>query len=580
MRITVILPILFVILAFSSCSDNSDFFGKTAPPPEQDLVYTNGAEPETLDPHKAVGVPESHILDTLFDGLTKYHPKTLEPIAAIATHYSMSGDSTIFTFYLRGHAQPRGVVLPNPGEQHISPKNGAQPARWSDGNPVTASDFVYAWRRAVDPETAAPYSSFFYFIRNAEEINSGKLDTRKLGVSALDPYTLQIELRAPTPFFPRMLSHAVFSPLPQNLIQSFRSRRQESSWTRPENIVTNGAFLMKEWRPYDKIVVARNPDYYEAHLVRLNTISFLPVVDSITSVNLYKAGQSMAMTANNIPQPFIRLLKYKKDFRITAALGNYYYLINTTRPPFNNVLLRYALNMATDKRSETEFLGAGELPAATFVPPIEGYRSPEHVFVETAGKRYDVLAYNVQGAQELMALAGYPQGIGGDGRKLRIEIIFNTLERHKQIAEIVQQQWQKNLNVDVVLLNQEWKVFVDTASRLTYSGLAKRAWVGDYVDPNSYLDLFVSGSVNNGTGWTDARYDRMLAEANATTDPVLRMKMLAECETTLLRNMPIVPLHNYVWYYLQKPYVRDLEENLLDQHPFKYVWIDTAWREK
>jgi ABC-type oligopeptide transport system substrate-binding subunit len=169
--------------------------------------------------------------------------------------------------------------------------------------------------------------------------------------------------------------------------------------------------------------------------------------------------------------------------------------------------------------------------------------------------------------------------VGRDGRRLKVEIMFNTLEAHKQVAEIVQQQWRRNLNIDVTLVNQEWKVYLETLDNLHYEGVARRGWIGDYVDPNTFLDLFVTGSVNNGSGWTDPRYDSMLKEANATTDPLLRMKKLQQSEAYLLKAMPFVPIYTYTWFYLRKPYVRGVAPNLLDQHPFKYVWIDKEWSE-
>jgi ABC-type oligopeptide transport system substrate-binding subunit len=272
------------------------------------------------------------------------------------------------------------------------------------------------------------------------------------------------------------------------------------------------------------------------------------------------------------------LRRDKSDFHITPSLGTYFYLINTKKPPFDNLLLRYALNMATDKEAITSFLAAGQTPATTLVPPIEDYRSPEGFAISIDGKSYTVLSYNPSAARELLAKAGFPNGADRGGRRLRIEIMFNTLEAHKQVAEIVQQQWRRNLNIDVTLVNQEWKVYLETLDNLHYNGVARRGWIGDYVDPNTFLDLFVTGSVNNGSGWTDPRYDAMLKDANSTTDPSERAKKLARCEEYLLKAMPFIPIYTYSWFYLRKPYVRGMEANLRDEHPFKYVWIDREWR--
>ncbi len=630
--------VLAGLLAFSACSTGGQYFGKITPPDKQEIIYENATEPETLDPEKATGVPESHIIDALFEGLTKYHPKTLEPMAALATHYETNADNTQFTFYLRGNLAPKGTPLPNTdtlreeyqsgklkedfSRGHSAPPDNV-PARWSDGTVITANDFVYSWRRVVDPATAADYASLLYYVKNAEEINAGKVHFRDpqsgrfltdpatgseitateeqiktdqklaelaaksdvikfkpedLAVRALDDFTFQVDMRAPTAFFVKMQSHHIFFPVPRQAIEAARARGLESSWIQPQYMITSGAFTMKEWRPYDKIVVVKNPEYYEADLVALDKITILPITDNTTNVNLYKAGDADMMQANAVPQTFINYLRKRADFHITPSLGSYYYLINTKKPPFDNVLLRYALNMATDKKAITDFTAAGQIPAHNLVPPIEGYDVPESLDVKIDGKTYDVLSYDPAAARELLAKAGYPNGVGRDGRKLKVEILFNTLETHKQIAEIVQQQWRKELNIDAVLVNQEWKVYLETLDNLQYNGVARRGWIGDYVDPNTYLDLWVRGSVNNGSGWTDPKYDALLAEANSTADPAERMKKLADSERYFLKAMPIVPLYIYAWFYLQKPYIRGVDVNILDQHPFKYIWIDSNWQ--
>jgi ABC-type oligopeptide transport system substrate-binding subunit len=628
------------VILLTGCSSSGDYFGKTSPPDQQRLVYLNAAEPETLDPAKSTGVPESHIQDALFDGLTKYHPKTSEPVAALATHFETNSDNTQFTFYLRGHPSPRGTRLPNSetlradyeaGELdedfsrgHASPPDNI-PARWSDGRIITAHDFVYSWRRVVDPATAADYASLLYYVKNAEQINSGKARLREqatgrfrldpetgeeiiatekeikedpnlsrlaaqsevvkftpedLAARSLDDFTFQVDMRAPTAFFVNMQSHHIFYPVPRQAIEAASASGQESLWTQPRYIVTSGAFLLKEWRPYDKIVAVKNPQYYDAKLVALEEITFLPINDNTTNVNIYKAGAADAMSGNAIPQPFIEVLKRgKKDFHITPSLGSYFYLINTRKPPFDNPVVRYALNMATDKRAITEFLAAGQIPGISLVPPMDNFNQTRSLEVTIDGKSYDVLGYDPAAARELLAKAGFADGVGRNGQRLKVEILFNTLEAHKQIAEIVQQQWRANLGLDVTLVNQEWKVYLETLDNLHYGGVARRGWIGDYVDPNTFLDLFVTGSVNNGSGWTDPRYDSMLKEANATTDPLLRMKKLQQSEAYLLKAMPFVPIYTYTWFYLRKPYVRGVAPNLLDQHPFKYVWIDKEWSE-
>jgi len=630
---------LLLALVATACNSNSQYFGKTAPPAAAELVYDNNAEPESLDPAKVSSATSFQLMEALFDGLTKYHPKTLEPMAGIATHYETNADSTRYTFYLRGHPNPRGTKLANTDTMredyeagrsaedfshghHAPPDN--TPARWSDGTIVTANDFVYSWRRAVDPETAADYANLVYYVKNAEEINEGKVrlvdrasgkickdpstgedvvttakeieadahlsamtrgcDVVKfmpedLGVRAIDDFTLEVEMRAPTAFFLKISYLPIYSPVPRKAIEAARERGLESSWTQPENIVTSGAFLLKTWRPYDRIVIVKNPNYYEADTVSLDKITFLPITDPTTNVNLYKSGAADFMLSNRIPQPFIPTLREKKDFLIAPAFDAYLPRINTKRPPFDNVLVRYALNMSIDKKALTDFLGSGELPGRGVVPPLEGYDAPQNLIVTVAGKSYDVLAFDPSGARELLAQAGFKDGIGRDGRRLNVELMIYADEREKQIAEVVQEQWRNNLRVDVALVSQELKVFLKAQNDLQYNSVAQINWIGDYIDPNTFLDLFESDSANNATGWADPKYDALVTEANSETDAAARFKKLAECEKYLLKAMPVIPLYYATNVYLQKPYVRGFYPTLNDSHTYKYVWVDRNWKE-
>lgn len=619
------------------CASRQDYFGRTTPPTRQRLVYNNTAEPDSLDPHRVNTQSTFLILDTLFDGLTKSHPQTLEPMAGLATHYRINADGTQFTFYLRGHPRPEGTRLPNTdtlreeyaagkleddfARGHAAPPDNVA-ARWSDGTIITAHDFVYSWRRAVDPRTAADNANLLYFIAHAEEINEGKVrlfdaargsfrtdsatgaplvTTEKkiktdahlaalaansevvkftpadLGVRALDDFTFQVDLRGPTAFFLKMLYHPIYAAVPRQSIEAALARGLESTWTRPEHIVTSGAFTLEKWRPYDRVDVAKNPRYYEADTVALEEISFLPITDQTAGINLYKAGSVDLMFTNRVPQAFIPVLRQMKDFRLSPAVSAVLPRINTRRPPFDNVLVRYALNMATDKKALADFLGAGQLPAPNVIPPMTGYDAPQRLDVEVAGKTYDVLAYDPEGARQLLARAGYPGGVGPDGHRLKIEFM-GPAESARQPPEIIQQQWRQNLNVDVDVSIQEFKVFIRTQNDLEYNGVSYSAWIGDYIDPNTFLDVFTANSANNASGWSDSRYDAMLADANAIVDEAARSLKLIECEKYLLRAMPMLPLYFQTNYFLQKPYVRGYVPTLNEIHPFKYVWIDTDWK--
>jgi ABC-type oligopeptide transport system substrate-binding subunit len=636
-RLVVALTLGCVLLA-SACTAGDSYFGRTTAPSGQRLVYNNNAEPESLDPQRVSGVAAFQIMDALFDGLTKSHPQTLEPMAALATHYETNADQTQFTFYLRGHPQPRGTRLPNTdtlrdeyaagqlredfAHGHTAPPDTI-PARWSDGTIITAMDFVYSWRRAVAPETAADYANLMYYIKNAEEINAGKVRLRDrrtssfrtdaatgkeltataaeiaedtqlarlaqdsevvpfqpedLGVSAPEDFTLRVEMRAPTAFFLKVLYLPIYCPVPRQAIEGARSRGPESSWTEARNIITSGAFKLQTWVPYDRITVVKNPLYYEAELVSLSELTFLPITNQTTNVNLYKAGKTDFMLSNQIPQAFIPLLRGKRDFRITPSFETELARVNLRRAPFDAVVLRYALNMATDKQALADFLGAGETRATGLVPPLAGYDALQRLDIEVAGKTYDVLAYNPAAARELLAGAGFPGGVGRDGRRLNAEIMIFAGEKHRQIAEVLQQQWRTNLGVDAQIVSQEIKVFIETENSLSYNAVSESNWIGDYIDPNTFLDLFVSNSSNNATGWADEKYDEMLSEANSATDAGVRMKKLAECEKYMLRAMPVMPLYYATNVFLLKPYIRGMTPTLNDLHPFKYVRVDVSWK--
>jgi ABC-type oligopeptide transport system substrate-binding subunit len=557
------------------------YFGRTVPPRRQRLRYVLGA-----------GF-ESFVIPALFEGLTGYHPKTLWPMAALATHVEVAPHPSQLTFYLRGHPQPRGQALPNTNTLHEEYRAGKLkqdfsrgcpappdtiPAFWSDGRPVTAHDFVYSWRRLVDPETAAPLAFLLNAVHNAQAIQSGQLPPDRLGVKALDDFTLIVEVQGLASLFLEMLPVPTLAAVPRWAVEAAKQRGRESSWTEPEHIVTNGGFLLRQRRPYEKIVVVRNPGYYEASLVALEEIEFVHSADGVTTANLYRADAVDAMPGERLSALLQPLLEGHRDFHITPAWFVIFYCFNVHKPPFDRVLLRYALNMATDKAAIARCFGAGRIAARNIVPPIAGYSAPQSLPVTIDGVTYDVLAYDPEAARSLLSKAGYPNGIGPDGRPFRFEALFPTLPHSRPIVEMLHQQWRLHLNVELKLVLQEFKVWLQNMLATQYSGVAEGGGWPDYLDPKGLFDWFANGSPASGTGYADPVFDGMLEEANAVVDPFTRMQNLADCERHLLKSMPVVPIFHNVWLYLQKPFVCGMEANVLDKHPFKYAWIDTSWR--
>ena len=338
------LVLTIAVSALAACGHDGPYFGATSPPARQRLVYANGNEPDVLDPGTYAGGTEMRIINTLFDGLTKFHPTTLQPLAALATHYEVNADSTRFTFYLRGHQHPRGTRFANTDDLPVEFSRGHKappdeiPARWSDGALITAHDFVYSWRRVVDPKTASGDASYFYCILHAGEIHQGKRSPDELGVRAIDEFTFDVNLHAPTAHFLALQTQRCFFPVPRHAMEKGVECGR----------VVSGAFRLKHWRHNERVVLERNPNYYEAGVVAIQEIVFLPLRHS-QLVSSYKTGEVDATDGGFMAPQLIRALRGKQDFHSVPILERRDIAINVQQPPFNNVLLRYAINMATKK---------------------------------------------------------------------------------------------------------------------------------------------------------------------------------------------------------------------------------------
>lgn len=497
----------------------------------QVLHWGNGAEPKDLDPHIVTGVPEHHLLLNLFEPLVAKHPKTLAPIPGVAEKWKISKDGKTYTFTLR------------------------KDAKWSDGTPITAQDFVYSWTRLLEPSTAAEYAYQAFYIKNGAAYNRGELkDASKLGIKAVDAHTFQVSLDNPTPFFLGLLNHHSLFPVPKHTIEKFGK-----NWTRPENMVSNGAFVLADWQMNKVIKIKKNLNYWDKEKVVLNEAHVYPTEVLDTEEKLFRSQQ--LHVTNEIPLEKIPAWRNDKtgSFQTHPYLGIYFYRINVTKPPLNDKRVRKALNLAVDRTVLTTVVSKGfQDPAQAYTPPNTAGYSPKAVLPKDLSR--------VDEAKRLLAEAGFPGGKGFP----TIEILYNTHEGHKKFAEAVQQMLRTNLGINVTIVNQEWKVYLDSQKTLSYQ-LSRAGWIGDYNDPNTFLDMWVTGGGQNETGWGNKKYDELIAAAAKELNAKKRLQIFQQAEDILMEELPVIPFYVYKRHYLKSPEVVGWEPNIEDIHPLKYV---------
>jgi ABC-type oligopeptide transport system substrate-binding subunit len=511
------------------------WFGSVTPPHANVLRFNNDTEPETLDPGVMSGQPDQRAALLMFEGLTSPDPRTLAPRPAQAYRWEIAPDGLTYTFHLRA-----GLT-------------------WSDGAPVTARDFVWAWRRALSPATGSRSASLLYPLANAENFNKGVLtDSTCVGVRAADDSTLIATLAEPTAYFLFLTGYATFLPVPRQAIE-----RWGNAWTDVGHLIGNGPFVMTKHAHGERMDFARNPRYWDAAAVKLDGVVAYAIDDLNTSTNLYKAGEIDWNPSGDIPAPFLPYLRGFADYRTGEYQATYFYCVNTTRKPFDDVHVRRALNLAIDREAIARDLLKGTRRAWGRIAPsgYPGYEPPPAV-------RFDP-----DSARRELARAGYPGGRGFP----RFAILFNTSEDHRRIGEAVQAMWRRELNVPVELENQEYTSFMEATTHLHYA-VARRSWIGDYLDPNTFLEPLRSGDGNNRTGWSDPRYDALLREAARTLEPAKRFALLREAEARALDAAVFLPVYHYATHELVKPYVRGLWHTALDVHPLTRVAIDREWR--
>lgn len=523
-------------LVFSSCTESRTPVEIASA--QGMLLLGNGSEPHGLDPHLTTGVPEHNILHAIFEGLIAYHPTDESaPEPGVAESWEHNSDASVWTFHLR------------------------HDARWSNGDPVLASDFSYSIRRILSPALGAQYADQLIVLKGAEDFLKGNTtDFATVGVEVVDTHTLRLHLIGPTPHLPGMLKHNAWYPVNPRVIEAFGSiDSRESDWTRPENLVGNGAFRISRWVTNSYLEVLKSDTYWDADRVRIKGIRFFPIEKASTEEAAFRAGQ--IHYCSNIPIDRIEFYrsKHPEVIRFDDYLGTYFYRFNTTRPPLDQPLVRRALSLAIDTGLIVrEVTRGGETPARGFVyDGVSGYHTPGNI------------AFDPETARRLLAEAGFPEGSGFP----KMDILINTQEAHKMIAEAIQQMWRDHLGIDVGIVNQEWKVYLDNQVNLRYS-ISRSGWIGDYVDPITFLMIWTSDSGNNQTGWSNHRFDELYKQVLVTGDPGLRNALMAEMESIFLDELPVAPIYWYTRKYLLHPDVKNWHPKLLDYHPFKFIQLE------
>ncbi len=596
-----------------------------------DFTFVNGTEVKSLDPAIVTGQPENRMINALFEGLVQWHPETLEPIPGVAERWEISADKRTYTFHLRDDAR-WSDASPVTAEdfyysmrRFLDPRTGAEYAyqawyvknaeRYSSGGRAVRSgdrvevemnlpaDAVNSRRgnvlrgelvrienadgRAIGDEqfTAAASDADFALenwtfvvaldgreerFRYADDVAAGSvkapagtrwcrqvlLDFNQVGVKLIDTRTIRFTLENPTAYFLNLVGFYPLFPVQRACVERFGS----PEWTEPKNIVCNGPFKPEFRRLRDRTRVRKNDLYWNRDAIRLETVDFLAVESTFTALNLYLTGD--VDWIGDVPPPALKeILKQKPprdDINPQPYLNTYFYLLNTTLKPLDDVRVRRALSLAMDRDELTRMLAGGERAAYSFVPPVlPDYDPPQ------------CEKMNVEEARRLLAEAGYPEGRGFP----TFEISYNTHETHQTIAQLIRKQWQRNLGIRVRTRNEEFATLLSNQRALNYD-VSRLAWIGDYGDPNTYLDMFITGGENNRTGWSSPAYDRLIENAASEPDAAKRLAMLRDAERILMDELPLLPFYFYVSKNMVKPYVRGFYNNFQDTHPISAIWMD------
>ncbi len=503
----------------------------------QTLHVGNGLEPQDLDPHIITGTNEIKILSALFEGLIGQDPKDLRPVPAAAESWTISEDGLTCKFHLRDNLY------------------------WNNGDKVTSEDFKFGIQRILTPQLAAKNAYLLFVLKNAEAFNNGELNFDSVGVSNPNESTLILELENPAPYLLSLLFHPAWFPVHRTSLEAQGDPfARSTSWTQPESMVSNGPFRLADWRVNEYIHLERSPSYWDDDTTKLNQIFFYPTENLDAEERAFQGGQLHLTEAIPVSKVGYYREQSHPALQINPYLGTYYLQLNTRNTPLSDPRVRTALSLVINRDQIVGKITKGnQKPAWHFTPP------------DTAGYNTNYISSkNVDQARSLLTEAGYPNGENFPVLKY----LYNTSENHKAIGEALQQMWRSELGIRVQLENQEWKVYTQSRENGSFD-ILRSSWVGDYLDPSTFLDVWTSDSGNNFTGWSSPQYDTMIEETRRLADVGNRFSVFEIAEKLMLSQQPIIPLYFYNSVFLKHSAVKGFYPTLLNYHPWKHVYLET-----